>query len=155
MEEEINIIGGGLTPLPKDKRDLKFGQVFSLPALEELPKGYKVGDPIVIRDQGSDDTCTSRSSNAVSEDQELVLLCDYFTFAIIKLIEGNPFSWGADLRSTAKAHQKYGALEQEDCPLCKNSSHDLQRDRDWNNWPDKETLLELASKHKKASYFSV
>lgn len=153
--DEKKTISGGLQPSKKDRRDIKFGAVFSLPKLEELPKEYQVGNPLRIKDQKSEDSCTARASDAVSEDQEQIILCDYFTFAMTKLVEGSPSSWGADLRSTAKAHQKYGALAQEDCSLCQNNSHDLEKDRDWNNWPNKEKLLLLANKHRKASYFRV
>ena len=154
MNEET--INGGLRPDKRDKRDIKIGAIYELPRLEDLPEdGMGIPKFIHIKDQKSDDTCVARSSDAVSEDQEEVELCDYFTFAIIKMIEGDPEGWGAELRSAAKAHQKYGALEKTDCPLCKTNSHNIERDRFWDNWPDKEVLLQLALKHKKASYFLV
>ena len=147
---------GGLKILKRDRRDLKAGVLLKFPKLEELPKnGIGILKPLGIKDQGNDDTCAARSSDAVSEDQELVPLCDYFTFAQAKFIEGDPFDWGLQLRSVAKSHTKAGALAQVDCPYCPTDTHNLERDRDWNNWPQKDELLELAQKHKKASYFSV
>lgn len=147
---------GGLQKTPKDKRDISVGAVLRFPTLEELPKnGIGILKPLKIKDQGDDDTCAARSSDAVSEDQEGTLLCDYFTFALAKFIDGDPESWGTNLRSVAKAHTKYGALAQEDCQQCQNNSHELSRDRDWNTWESKEHLLELAKKYKKASYLKI
>lgn len=146
---------GGLKQSKKDRRDIKYGSVFSLPKLEDLPKdGIGILHPIEIKDQGSDDTCAARSSDAVSEDQELLALCDYFTFALAKSLDGDPAGWGTDLRTVAKVHTTYGALAKKDCELCKNNNHDLNRDRDLNNWKNVDDLKELAKLHKKSSYFS-
>ena len=152
---EILKIGTGLQPSKKDKRDIAVGSIFVLPKLEDLPKEFIVKGFNKIKNQGSDDTCAARASDAVSEDQENIELCDYFSFAIAKWIDGDPESWGTQLRSVAKGHTKYGALSVRDCPLHLSDKHDLLKDRDWNNWPNKENLLLMAKRHKKASYLSV
>ena len=153
--DSINKIGGGLQQSKKDKRDIAVGMIFALPKVEDLPKEFIVNGFIKVKNQGSDDTCAARASDAVSEDQEQIELCDYFSFAIAKWIDGDPASWGTQLRSVAKGHTKYGALSVKDCPLHLSDKHNLLRDRDWNNWPDKEKLLNLAKRHKKASYLSI
>lgn len=135
----------GLIPLKKDKRDISFGAFFKFPKLEELPREYLGSEPLEIKNQGSDDSCTGQASAAVSEDQEGVILSPYYTFAKGKMISGDIEGFGLDLRDICKAAVKYGFLEKQDDP------GDLPRDGALID----PTLDEKAAIHRKGSYLSV
>ena len=65
-------IGGGLLELPVDERDFQFGQLFTLPSLDEIPHEFYVSKPLKIKDQGDSDLCTAFAATSVSEDQEAI-----------------------------------------------------------------------------------
>src|SRR3990167_5751264 len=120
MKEKIyseKILGGGLLPTPKDKRDFSFGGIFGLPNLKDIPDtSWVVSEPLEIKDQGESDMCTAYALTAVSEDQEGVLLDPLYQFAKIKQIMGEYESWGADLRSACKSATQFGSLEVSEVP---------------------------------------
>ena len=145
-------IGGGLRKDVKDRRDFKFGVVFQLPKLEELPKEFNLGDPLRIADQGDSDLCTGFASCAVSEDQEHIALSPEYVFAKTKELEGDYTTWGADLRMACKAQQKFGTIEKKLAPF-NLETHSRDFVANWLNWPTE--LSENALSHRKVSYFLV
>jgi len=152
MMNEQKIIGG-LRELPKDDRDLKLGAIYSLPKLEELPDNFIIGFP-KVKDQKDSDFCAAFASCSASELQEDdTELCPEWTFAVAKYLSGeNPDTFGLDLRTAMKAHQKFGALEKKDSPFSlENKPQSFLRNI--NNWPDE--LYKKAIKHKKESFFYV
>lgn len=92
--------------------------------------------------------CAAYASCAASELQENVELCPEFTFALSKVLTGDPDQWGQNLRDIAKAHTKYGALEESLSPL--HSPPEFVRRIE--NWPRVASLVSLAATHKKATY---
>lgn len=141
----------GLRELPKDDRDFQLGAVFDLPTLEELPIDFRF-QPLAIKDQKNSDFCTAFSYCALSELQEDVLLEPSWSFAMTKDLEGDYTTYGADLRTAAQAHTKYGALEAEQSPYnLDNKSPDFLRNPEvWNS-----DLIEKAKVHQKKSYFKI
>lgn len=140
----------GLKELPKDKRDFQLGALFKLPDLSELPPTFEL-EPFSIKDQGSSDFCSAYASVGMSELQEKVVLSPYYSFALSKLISGDPDQWGQDMRTALKAHQKYGAVEWDAVPTSLlNADFDVLRR--FESYP--QSLLEYAEDHKKQSYFS-
>jgi len=142
----------GLTPLPPDSRDFSLGGAYRLPPLEELPEVYHSPAPKHIKDQKNSDFCTQYAFCAASEWQEEVLLEPSYTFALAKFIQKSPASWGCDLRSAAKAHVEYGAIEEAKSPYSIRNK-DVQWLRYLRNWP--VDLAEDAKEHKKESYMAV
>lgn len=138
---------GGLQKLPRDRRDLQFGAVFTLPQLEELPKEFSIGETEIL-DQGETDYCSGYATCAASAFQEEITLHPVWSFAVSKILSGDIYGWGQNLRDAVKVHQKYGAI-----PL---NSFEMSFDpkyRDRNNFPNE--LFVIAEKHKKQSYFSI
>lgn len=93
-----------------DSRDLRFGSIFSLPKLSELPEQYTVNEPLKIKDQKRTDLCTAYATTAVSEDQEGIELSVEYQFMLTKLVSGKPDEWGANLRDAGKAMVNYGSV---------------------------------------------
>lgn len=146
-------IGGGLTELPEDARDFSHDAVFGSVRAEELPTGdFIVSPPLVIRDQGDTDMCTAFATVAASEDQEAVLLDPNFSFFATKvLVQEDPDSWGADLRSACKSHVDYGALEEEYAPFQFTAKREQVLDQKiWD-----EDHKALAYEHRKNTFFAV
>lgn len=148
----------GLLETPYDKNDFPFEKVFGSAKPQELPKEFIVSEPLGIKDQGpATDMCTAYAVTACSEEQEGEILNPFYVFGRTKeIMGGDRSSWGADLRSAAKAITKYGA------PSASATGFDIKRpaiqqDRDravqWEKITREQDLL--ASAHKKASYFSV
>ena len=103
---------GGLTKLAYDIRDFVVGQLFNLPDLKDIPDEFDVGEPIVIKDQKSDDFCFAFATTSVSEDQEEMELDPFFqAYATKTIIQNGDKSWGADLRSAALSAVNVGSLE--------------------------------------------
>ena len=104
--------GYGLLTTPRDARDFPFEKVFGAASPASLPKEYIVSQPLVIKDQGYTDMCSSFALTAVSEDQEGLILDPAFSFARTKKLMGrDPSEWGADLRSACKsATKKHGGF---------------------------------------------
>lgn len=150
MNEDIKIIGG-LKPTPPDERDFKLGALYNLPKLSELPANFLVGNP-TIANQRSSDFCAAAATSTVSELQEGMPLSFEWLFAVAKMLEGNPDSFGVDLRTICKVHTKYGAIERRDAPFSVNDkSPDFLRRIE--NWP--EELFAKALKHRKQSFVKV
>lgn len=148
-------IGGGLTQRMEDKRDFKFGSIFSLPKLVELPKtGFHVAEPMSIKNQDAmraDDFCTGYALSSVMEDADKVPLNPIYMFAAIKEIAGDVSGWGADLRSAAKAACKIGTIAEVDFPFKDTENvYDL---RDMRKFP--KELKNKAAEYKKKAYFEV
>lgn len=139
-------VNGGLLPLPLDPRDVTVGGLFIQPLA--LPSEFSLHYPFKVKDQGQSDFCAAYSTCEASELQENVELCPEFSFALSKVISGDPEEWGQDLRTMAKAHTKYGALEETLSPL--HGPPDLVRKIE--NWPKLNNLLNLAITHKKETY---
>src|SRR3990167_49397 len=143
--------GFGLLPKVEDKRDLKLGAGFKLPKLSELPAEFE--HPILeIKDQLNTDFCGAYSSVGASELQEGVKLVPEYQFALIKEIQGGDVdSFGADLRSIMKSHQKFGALEEKYRPpgfsLKEKDQSFLRR---IGNWPPELKIKAL--EHAKRAY---
>src|SRR3990167_7919152 len=93
----------GLKETPKDNRDFLLGSIFRLPKLEELPNEF-IFDIQKIEDQLDSDFCSAFSSSYLSELQEDVDLEPSLSFAISKVISGDPAEWGQDIRSAMKSH---------------------------------------------------
>ena len=138
---------GGLKELPIDSRDIKFGSIFELPDLNEVPDEFDVCQPLVIKDQKDSDYCSCYAGTAVSEDQEGVELDPIYQYFKTKQIEGNT-DWGADLRSMAKSLTKFGSIESKDSPFNIDTPRDTILDP--KNWMP--SLDVKAKEHKKDSY---
>jgi len=146
-----NKIGFGLNPLKEDIRDIKFGAVYSLPALKELPAEYETGKPINIKNQQQLDFCGAFSGTAVSEDQEAIELDPLYQFAKIKQISGDPEEWGTDLRTIGKSFKEFGSIEKKDAPFGMEKERNFLADH--KNYPI--DLDDKAKIHKKQSYMFV
>jgi hypothetical protein len=154
------LIKDGLLPLPEklggETPDFSRTAVFGTMKAEEIPDhDFMVAPPFAIKDQGEDDTCSSRATNAASEDQEGVQLEDFFTFYATKvLIMQSPETWGADLRSACLAHVKHGALDLEYSPFKhykrKPTREEMLSPEIWT-----EDHMALAYEHRKNSFFAV
>lgn len=143
----------GLLPKTEDTRDLKLGVVYDLPKLEDLPKKFSLGVKVKVKDQKNSDFCTAFASCTVSEIQEGVELSPEWIFAVGKMIEGgNPDTFGLELRTICKAHQKHGCIEKKDAPFSLENK-DPKFLRRIENWDVR--LFDKAIVHKKESYFDV
>lgn len=140
----------GLKPTPKDKRDFRLGQIIRWPSLDELPKSFEL--PVLsVKDQRDTDFCTAFATCGMSEIQEGVELNPYWSFAVSKIISGDPERWGQDIRTAMKSHVKFGALpESEAVSISVNDVRDIKK---WPNelWPP----VEEAEEHRKQSYFAI
>ena len=148
---ENQLVQKGLRELPKDPRDFQLGTIFSLPKLEELPEEFEL-EPLGIKNQNDTDFCTAMATCGMSELQEEAELEPAYSFALGKMISGDPEEWGQDLRKAMQAHIKYGAIRKKDSPFSlENKDSDFLRRIE--NWP--ADLLEKAKPYKKQSFFSV
>lgn len=152
---QLKTLGGGLNYKERDPRNFKFGAVYSLPKIEELPDEYIL--PILgIKDQATTFMCTAFGSTLVSELQENVTLTPLYTYAKTKQIMGVPGAGGADIESACKSHVEYGALAEEDVDPAVLGDMGEKGEAyvsDWRNWS--ASFDELAKKHKKASYWEI
>lgn len=141
----------GLKPKTQDERDFKLGSVYDLPSLKSLPRKFLL-PKVKIKNQRQSDFCAAFASCTISELQEGVELAPEWLFAVAKSIEGgDPDSFGLELRSVCKAHQKHGCIEAKDSPYSlENKPASFLRRIE--NWPD---LYDKAIVHKKGSYFDV
>jgi len=157
--ENILPRGTGLKPLEHDTtQDFQLlGGTFKVPALDELPAEFYVGELIGIKDQGQTDFCAGYATAAASEDQEMVELNGPFSFMAAKKLLGEKDpdawkSWGLNLKDVCEASVKIGALEEQDFPF---RNDDRAGDRDFlanpENWP--EDVFILAEEHKKGSFW--
>ena len=154
LEKKGVKIYGGLQPKTEDKRDARYGALFGLPGLEELPTDFSIV-PLAVKDQQDLDDCTGNGVTEASEIQEGVELDPVFQFAMTKKITGESVdAWGAQIRDAIKSAIKVGSLEVADVPpnLRYNGSN---RDFIVNpaNWP--ENLVKKAASHKKKAFASV
>lgn len=140
----------GLLPLPKDPRDYAYFKTFGA-AVIKLPEEYSVGKPF-IKDQANTDFCPGESSSAVNEDEEGIEFSPEWQFSQIKKVMGEWKSYGADLRSAAKALKNAGSLPKSQAPF---SVHTNDRDflANWNNWP--YALQQQAALYRKESFFMI
>lgn len=141
-------ISHGLRPLPYDARDVKFGAVFPLGAITDLPEEFTVAEPLEMLDQGMSDTCAGHASVEVSEDEEGVALDPLYQFAKAKQDEGTFETWGADLRMVAKTFIDWGSIEKSLAPF--TLLEPREKWADWKNYP--ASLDTAAAKHKKDSF---
>lgn len=146
---EKNFHPFALRKLPQDARDLRFGSLFTLPKVSDLPLEFTVAEPLKIKDQRYSDYCGAFSSTSCSEDQETVELDPLWQFMKVKFIEGDPDAYGTDLRYVGKSFVQFGSIEAKDSP------YDINTDRgiivNPLSWADKpyDTLALL---HKKESF---
>jgi len=138
---------GGLRELKRDDRDIKFGSIFELGDIKDVPDEFDVCTPLVIKDQKDTDYCSCFAGTAVSEDQELIELDPLYQYFKTKQIEGNT-EWGADLRSMAKSFVKFGSIEKKDSPFNIDTPRDTILDP--KNWMPSFDVK--ARQHKKDSY---
>ena len=144
-----------LKPLPKDDRDLMVGAFYVLPSLAELPPSFSLGEPMWIGDQNAEDNsdfCSAYATCGMSMYQEGEPLSPPFSFAASKELSEDKDTWGQDLRTACKAHQKYGALAQGDTPEGVFVLSPTQR-RDFSLYPAE--AKNDALKHCKQSYWKV
>lgn len=146
-------IGGGLAELPDDGRDFSHEAVFGSIRAQDLPTAdFMVSPPLVIKDQKDSDLCTAFATTAASEDQEGVILDPSFTFFATKvLVQKDPDSWGADLRSACQSHVDHGALESEFAPFPPSVPRSMILDE--KVWTEDHKAD--AYEHRKISYFKV
>lgn len=150
-----NVTRDALLPLPQDDRDIVLGAVFSLGSITEVPKeSFDVTYFDYILDQGGTDFCSAYAGTYISSDQEEVALSPEYQFAKTKEIEGNPESWGANLRSACKSFLA-GSIPQEDWDHYFGKEARLDRSvvpyvtkhpKEWAN---------LAKKYAKGSYWAI
>lgn len=148
MKEEIKNIGG-LIALPEDSKDYSFTKAFGAIDLSEIPDDFVIGE-FRQENQGNTDFCTAFSTTSASELQEGLELNPFWSFAVSKMISGNPRIWGQDLRTAMKVHTRYGAIKEEEFDWGKMDNNNL---RFIENYP--EDLFEKAKAHKKLSYFKI
>jgi hypothetical protein len=146
---------GGLKPLSPDNRDLRYGAIHPAVDLKEIEGiDFDVFEPLRIKDQGPTDKCGGYGSTYMLEAHEGVEMNPDWQFAKIKQIEGDPNSWGADLRSIFKAMTKFGGLEEEKAQIYLNGFKGIVIDlRDYKNWAPE--LDDEAAAHKQQSYFFI
>ncbi len=146
-------IGFGLLPLKKDPNDFSFARTFGSLNLAAIPAfDFEIGKILLIRDQGSDDSCTARAGSVINEDQEDVVLEEGYLYAKEKQIMGDWQGFGADLRTVCKALTKFGQIEKSESPFSfEKDGRDFVAN--WNNWPVE--FDEKAKKHIKDKYFAV
>lgn len=149
MENQIKTFG--LRELPKDTRDFKLSSITKLPSLSELPEEFEL-PVLTIKNQKDTDFCAACASCGASEMQEEVELNPGWSFAISKKLSGDPESYGQDLRTIMKAHQRCGAIEENEAPYHFSDTEDSVM-RYLNNWP--KELCKKAKKHLKKSFFSI
>lgn len=144
---EIQHIGGGLTKLPKDDKEFSFGAFFKVDKVPDFE--FNIGSSEIL-DQKDTDFCSAFATCGASSLQEKKTLNPYWSFAKSKELSGDIESWGQDLRSACKVHQKFGAIEYDrEFSLEK---HDKSFLRDIKNYPD---FTEQAKVHKKQAYFAM
>lgn len=153
MIKEIKI-GGDLNPTPEDKRDCRLGAVFTLPRLSDLPEAFLL-EPLRVKNQLDSDFCSGFATCGMRELQEGVELSPEFSFALSKLISGDPMTWGQDQRTAMKVHQKYGAILRALAGEFGVETRGAIFLRDISNWPDRDKFIEAAKEHLAESYFEV
>jgi hypothetical protein len=141
----------GLKPLPPDTRDFKFGAVYTLPKLSELPTEYILMWPLKIRDQKETDYCAAEAFASVSEDQEGVELDPLYQFYLAKQLDGDPNGWGVNLRVIAKSGTKFGSLEARYAQY----TIDSPRSEIVTGTKYTEGMRQLATQHKKESFMFI
>ena len=146
-------IYGGLQPTPEDKRDIRFGALYALPELVELPPAFRL--PVMgIKDQKDSDLCAAFAGTLASEIQEDTVFSPEYQFAKTKQIIGEYEEWGADLRSMLKSLVKYGSLPLEKVPPeLRYNGKNRNAIANWANWSPLYDMI--AAKFKKGSYLKV
>jgi len=142
-------IKGGLKEKTEDKRDLKVGAIFSLPALKDIPVSFKLENIFTAKNQADSDFCSAYSRVGMSQLQEGVELSPKIAFGFSKYLTKDPDEWGQQMRDAMKASVKLGDVEKNDEPI--DLSFDSAR-RVYER-PDFEELKKKAEKHKKQTYF--
>src|SRR3990167_314925 len=128
------MIKQGLNQTPPDSRDFALVAIVRLPNLTDLPDRFML-EPISMKDQMDSDFCTAYASCLLSEMQEGVELSPEYSFALSKMLTGDPETWGQDIRAALKAHVKIGAIKQKDAPYSlKSKTVDFLRI--FENWPE-------------------
>jgi len=122
----------GLIVPKKELVNLDFSYSKYFGAVSELPsEDFIVAEPLEVKDQGDDFTCTAQAVTSVSEDQEGVILNSSYTWDKIKKLGGSD-ERGAPPRLACRVATKYGFLE-------KGAIEDSDQ----------------AKKHRKEAYFKV
>ena len=137
----------GLIIPKKDGKEFSFGAIWEYGDPKILPE--TLGRlPQRVRNQGSDDTCVSRSFAVAREFQENVGLSEEYIFMVSKKLEGDFDSFGLDPKVAAKAI-KQGVLEKTQAPYSfENEGRDAARP---DRWPT--TYEEMAKTHATENYF--
>lgn len=140
-----------LKPKTTDPRDFSHAKVYgAVDDLSSLPPGGLGRTPSTIKEQKASDYCSTEAGTSVSEDQELVELCELWQFMVTKQIAGDPQAFGAELRDMAKSFTKYGSIEKKDSLYTIDTPRSIIVDPEqWN-----ASLYAKALIHRKASFFA-
>lgn len=149
---KFTITNDGLRELPDDTRDFSLGGVFGFTKIEDVPvTDFVVATPLVIKDQGDTDLCSSYTVTAVSEDQENIELLPEYQFYSTKRISGDFSAWGANLRDACKSATEYGSLPVSSFPHMKGQSRDYILKKE--NWDPAADMI--AKMYRKSTFFAV
>lgn len=149
---KLKIPQNSLHKLPKDSRDFSLGAIFPQIDISAVPdEDFVVASPINIKDQGESDLCSAYAIASVSEDQEGEELLPEYQFYRTKFISGKPEEWGADLRDACRSAVKFGSLPVNGFSDKKGLSRtEILNEKLW-----RDSVDEVASLHKKETYFSI
>lgn len=148
--------GGGLRELPKDTRDFRLGAIVDYG--DPVDQDFDVIDDkefLKAKDQKNTDFCSAYSVVHSSRVQEGVDLSPEFQFGVIKKIDGDPKSWGANLRDACKSATTYGSIPQDEWDKVFGVKGRYNRDLVVNVDAYPKEWFKLAQKYRKGSYFQV
>lgn len=111
---KFNKMPSGLLPLEEDERDLQLGSLFSFGYTPKQER--KKLEPVDYKDQKSRSNCSFQSYAAAKGIQEQRPISARYLTA--KAYKEGLCGWDgwADLRSGAKILQKFGAVDESECP---------------------------------------
>ena len=145
------MIKQGLRQSVKDGKEYNFGAIFGYAKLDDIPKVFRIGPVVSMKEQKDSDFCVGMGFSTASEYQEEVELSPEWFFAKCKELTGKVDEWGTDIKTGGKVACSSGFIEQKDAPFSlQNKDRDFLADI--NNWPD---LNAQGLIHKKSNYFFV
>ena len=147
---ELHIGGLRASSPEKVAKRYRLGAVRTEINLNEIAgKDFSVCSNLEMRDQRSEDSCTSHAVATAIEAHEGTPISQKYQFMQTKLAEGRTDTWGASLEDALGVPVKIGALKKEDEP---EQFKDAQRDEyvEWSKWPP---LEEKASPQVQQSYW--